>query len=901
MTHPVDDRATAPAAKDPRQKLRRAERVTTASGRGFRRWAAALLTAGVALGGGLLWPSSREQASAAAPAAAKPTPIVPSAVPPTGVRAGPVTTATLEARFAGDVRPFLQKHCYSCHANGKHKGEVALDPYTNLLSVQTDRDKWMHFSEVLKQKLMPPEDKPQPTQAEFDSAVTWINDAVNYCDCSGPRDPGRVMIHRLNRTEYNNTIRDLLGVDAKPAKDFPADETGYGFDNIADVLTVSPLLIEKYLAAADTVMEKVVPIDNPFRQRTKGFKDVELKASGEKNQPGVLVGPGDNSVTYEFVADGQYEFRVKGYQRKVEKSDAVLAVRVDGKEVGKQVEVGGTREKPVTVTVTARVGPGSRKVSFVLANPKTDENAKNAQGKVRPATRSITIEKVDIVGPIGANPPPPSPGYRKIFVSKPGPGVTDEAAAKAIFQRFATRAFRRPAQADEVESLLKVFKSAKADGENFEQSVRLGLTAMLVSPQFLFRIELDPAGSGGGVTAVGGAPAVTPGAGGVVAVASAVASSSAAGAAQGAAVKTAPHLVGEYELVTRLSYFLWSSTPDDELLGLAASRRIRDPQVLEQQVKRMLLDPRSAALVQNFAGQWLELRNLDDYKPDPKFYPGYDDELAASMKKETELFFSNVVREDRSILDLLNGDYTYVNERLAKHYGIANVTGDSFRKVSLAGTKRGGVLTQAAVLTVTAMPTRTSPVKRGKFVLENVLGTPPPPPPPDVPALSEDAKDLSKATLKVRLEEHRKDPNCAVCHIKMDAIGFSLENFDAIGQWRDKDGKFPVDSVGKLSDGTTLNGADGLRKMLLTKQDDFVATVVKKLLTYGLGRGLEFYDQCTVKDVEAAVRKDNYKFSSLVMAIVKSDAFQKRRLLRPEEIRSRQEKADDLRDKKGAK
>jgi hypothetical protein len=838
-----------------------------------RAWAAALLAAVAMVGGGLI--SGGRSTADAAPT---PATFVPTAAPPAPALAGPVTTATLEARFAGQMKPFLTKHCYSCHANGKHKGEVALDPYTNLLSIQTDRDKWLHFSEVLKQKLMPPEDKPQPSQAEFDAAVTWINDAINYCDCTGPRDPGRVMIHRLNRTEYNNTVRDLLGVDVKPAKDFPADDTGYGFDNIADVLTVSPLLIEKYLAAAEAATDKVIPAENPYRQRTRRYGETALKSTGEKNQPGLLVQPGESFATHEFVADGQYEVRVRAGQRKVGKDDAKLSVRLNGREVN-AVEVVAGRDKPAVYKAKITAKAGTHKVGLSLTNPETQDNKQTG----KKSTRSVTIEWVEVDGPIGANPPPPSPGYRKIFVSKPGAGVTDEQAARAIFQRFATRAYRRPAQADEVESLLKVFRSAKSDGENFEQSVRLGLTAVLASPQFLFRIELDPP------AAAAAAPAAAPG-GAVVAAGS---------SASAAAAKPVPYAISDYELAARLSYFLWSSTPDDELLGLATAKRLREPAVLEQQVKRMLQDPRSVALVENFAGQWLELRNLDEYKPDPKFYPTFDDQLAASMKRETEMFFSTVMREDRSILDLLSGDYTFVNERLAKHYGLPNVTGENFRKVSLAGTKRGGVLTQAAVLTVTAMPTRTSPVKRGKFVLENVLGTPPPPPPPDVPALSEDAKDLSKATLKVRLEEHRKDPNCAVCHIKMDAIGFSLENFDAIGQWRDKDGKFPVDSVGKLSDGTTLNGADGLRKLLLTKQDEFVATVVKKLLTYSLGRGLEFYDQCTVKDIEAAVRKDQYKFSSLVMAIVKSYAFQKRRVLRPEEIRSRQEKADDLRDKKG--
>jgi hypothetical protein len=316
------------------------------------------------------------------------------------------------------------------------------------------------------------------------------------------------------------------------------------------------------------------------------------------------------------------------------------------------------------------------------------------------------------------------------------------------------------------------------------------------------------------------------------------------------------------------------------------------------------MDPRSSALVENFAGQWLELRNLDDYKPDTKVYPTWDDQLKNSMKKETELFFENVMRQDRSVLELLTADYTFVNARLAKHYGLdvkPELKGDEFRKVSLAGTKRGGFLTQASVLTVTAMPTRTSPVKRGKYILENVLGTPPPPPPPDVPALSEASKDVSKATLKVRLEEHRKDPNCAVCHIRMDAIGFTMENFDAIGQWRTKDGNFPIDSTGKTPEGTVLNGPEGLRTMLLGRQNDFLDTMTKKMLTYSLGRGLEFYDQCSVKDIEAALRQNQYKFSALVMAIVKSEPFQKRRMLRPDEVRLKAEAAEKPPEKKETK
>jgi hypothetical protein len=776
---------------------------------------------------------------------AEPAPLVPTAVPQTAVG--------LQRRFDTQIKPLLTKHCYSCHANGKHKGDLSLDPYTTLVSVQSARDKWLHISETLKQKLMPPEEKPQPTQAEFDLLIGWVNDALNFCDCSGPRDPGRVAIHRLNRTEYNNTVRDLLGVDVKPAKDFPADDTGYGFDNIADVLSMSPLLAEKYLSAAEQALDSLIPSDRTIQPRVKRYAETALKATGERNTAIQLVQAGEIFFTYDFAADGQYDIRVRGYERSVGNEDVKLSVRLDGREVG-SLTLTGQRDKPVTVKARFASKLGAHKVAIFFTNPKAETNP--ATKKL--SNRSANIDYIEIDGPYNAVAPPPPPGYRKVFIAKPGAGVTEEAAAKAILARFTTRAYRRPSATDEVDSLMKVFRAAKAEGETFEQSVKLALTAVLVSPQFLFRIEIDPPAA---------LSATDPS-------------------------KPVVYLVSDNEFVTRLSYFLWSSTPDDELLSLAASHRIREPATLEAQVKRMLLDPRSSALVENFAGQWLELRNLDDYRPDTKVYPTWDDALRTSMKRETEVFFENIMRQDRSILELLNSDYTFVNERLAKHYGLPEMKGEEFRRVSLAGTKRGGVLTQASVLTVTAMPTRTSPVKRGKFILENVLGTPPPPPPPDVPALSEQPKDTSKATLKVRLEEHRKDPNCAVCHIRMDAIGFTMENFDAVGQWRERDGAFPIDSTGKLPEGTVLKGADGLRQMLLGRQNDFVSTVTKKMLTYALGRGLEFYDQCSVKDIEAAMRLNQYKFSSLILAIVKSEPFQKRRMLRPDEIRLKAEAAD---------
>ncbi|QOV91715.1 DUF1592 domain-containing protein [Humisphaera borealis] len=777
---------------------------------------------------------------------------------PKAAPTAPLSTASLQARFKTDIQPFLAKHCTDCHANGKAKGDFSLDPYKTLLTIQAAKEKWNHVGDVLRQKLMPPEEKPQPSQAEFDRVIQWISDATTFCDCSGPPDPGRVAIHRLNRNEYNNTVRDLLGVDFKPAADFPADDTGYGFDNIADVLTMSPLLAEKYLAAAEAIMESVIPTDNPYRSRVARYGETSFKPTGDSNA-GSLFGRGDTSITHNFIVAGSYEVRLTGWHRKIDGENPKVQVKIAGQDMG-VVELPGSRDKTVTTKLKITAPRGDQKITFTLINPKSiDIKEKN-----RKAVRSAVIENIEVEGPIGVAAPPPSSGYRRIFVAKPGQGgVTEEAAAKMVLQRFLGRAYRRPAANDEVESLLKLYKSARADKETFENSIRLCLTAVLVSPHFLFRVEVDPA------QALAGDPN-----------------------------NPKPYAISDYELATRLSYFLWSSAPDDELMAAAGSGKLRDPAQLEAQVRRLLTDARAMSMVENFAGQWLELRNLEDYSPDPAFYPTFDSDLRAAMKRETELFFETIMKEDRSILELLTGEYTYVNERLAKHYGMSGIAGDQFRRVSLAGSKRAGFLTQASILTVTAMPTRTSPVKRGKYILENVLGTPPPPAPADVPPLSDKPKDVSSATLKIRLEEHRKDPNCAVCHIRMDGIGFTLENFDAIGRWRDKDGIFPIDSSGKMPEGTVLAGPDGLRRMLLARQSDFTSTMIRKMLTYSLGRGLEHNDQCAVKAIDAEVRAKGYKFSSLVLAIVKSAPFQQRRLLRPEEVRIRTEKSLDLQEKK---
>jgi hypothetical protein len=600
--------------------------------------------------------------------------------------------------FQQTLRPFVAKYCFDCHSGEAAEAELSLDSYKTPASMREDRPAWQRVLRMVRGREMPPEDMPQPTTAEVVTVTRWIEEEITRVDCSGPIDPGRVTIRRLNRVEYANTVRDLLGVAFDPGDRFPADDVGYGFDNIGDVLMLPPLLMEKYLDAAEEIAPRAIATD---RKKTK---------------------PDDD--------------------------------------------------------------------------PKARE--------------------------------------RILFV-QPGEGVSEDDAARRVLRRLATGAFRRPVEDGDIERLMRLVRTARERGDGFEGSIRMALQAVLVSPRFLFRIEKDPQPN------------------------------------NAEAVRS----LDEYELATRLSYFLWSTMPDVELFAQATAGTLREN--LDAQVRRMLADRKSRELVENFAGQWLELRNLDTVTPDRKQFASFDEGLRRSMQIEAEMLFEAVMREDRSILDLIDADFTFVDGRLAKHYGLQGVEGDEFRRVQLKETPRGGVITLAGVLTVTSNPTRTSPVKRGKWILENVLGTPPPEPPPDVPMLAEDKNARLSGTLRERMEQHRADPNCAVCHRKMDAMGFALENFDAVGTWREKDGQFPIDPSGELPDGQKFQGAADLKKILRDSgRDDFARCLAEKMLTYALGRGLEPYDKCSVDRIVKQLAAEQYRLSALVLAIVHSDPFQKR-------------------------
>jgi hypothetical protein len=857
--------------------------------------------------------------------------------------------------YQKSVAPLFQKYCYACHGNGAKAGGLALDTYAK------ENQTWETIVNRIQSHEMPPVSmKIQPTVAERDAITNWIGAEIFHFDPKHP-DPGRVTMRRLNRSEYNNTIRDLIGVDFHPADDFPADNSGYGFDDIGDVLSLPPILMEKYLAAANTILNKAIATEatpsrtvrykanlmemgfNADGDRGDGWmpltalEEDELamtvpfsggdytvrvqafgKTRGANPEPVVLTCMLDNTVTTEWKVtavetapgiyearigipegrhrlsvlnhrirggknelqmrngrigaqqpgtifvkwvelegpvkgdtkhylsntarftvpkEGEYLLRAEAYAQQAGPDPAKMEFRIDGKAVtafdvlapadmkalpGQQVfSAELLKAQPRVYEFRTKLAPGPKDFTTAFTNPFADPNNSNPNLRVRDLhVQSVEVVALDEPSPIPAMPDP----MRRLLSKKPN--------ARAVLADFAHRAWRRPVSNAEIDQLMTLYPA----GQPFETAIKQPMKAVLVSPYFLFRGEPN-----------------TP----------------------GGVYTLSAQTLSDLALASRLSYFLWSSMPDDELLALAERGALRPN--LDAQVKRMMASPKAQALVENFAGQWLEIRNLKFIAPDKALYPDFDESLRAAMQKETETFFSSVMREDRSVVDFVNANYTYVNERLARHYGIPNVTGPEFRKVSLEGTPRRGVLTQASVLTLTSNPTRTSPVKRGKWVLEDLLGTPPPPPPPDVPALKEDAKNAT-GTLRQQMEEHRSNPVCASCHARMDPIGFGLENFDGVGAYRAKEGSFPIDSSGKLTSGESFQGAAELSNILATgKRDQFVRTLTEKMMIYALGRGLEYYDRAATDQIVKSVAQNQFRFSSLVLGVVKSVPFEQRR------------------------
>ncbi|HYL34527.1 MAG TPA: DUF1592 domain-containing protein [Bryobacteraceae bacterium] len=640
-----------------------------------------------------------------------------------------------------------------------------------------------------------------------------------------PSDPGRVTARRLNRYEYNNTIRDLLAVDFQPAADFPADDSGYGFDNIGDVLSLSPVLMEKYLAAAEKIAQfaaEPVPLPKPTIQR---------HGRGENRAAGRAA---ELIVSHRFPAEGDYNFviNVSGRPDPLRVRFSIDGAPLPIAKLQPDVEDHGVAEMQLHV----RSGEYTLRAELIPDGPPApDPDFEDGQSP-RPLAEPA-VAYIEVRGPYHPLQPSRSESYARVFPCGHAPGHHSLECVRTSLATLARRAYRRPVTGQEVDSLVRLVQSARQQGDAFDRGMQVAITALLVSPHFLFRIERDPNPSD----------------------------------------PLATHQITDFELATRLSYFLWSSMPDDELFRAASDHSLRQSKILRAQIQRMLADRKAKALVENFAGQWLQLRNLDTLKPDPDRFPAFDGRLRRDLQRESQLFFESILRDDRSILEFLDVDYTFLNERLADFYGIPAVRGAEFRRVTLPpGSHRGGILTQAAILAVSSYPTRTSPVIRGKWILENILDTPPPPPPPNVPNLDEKAIGKT-ASLRTQLEQHRANPVCRGCHARMDVLGFGLENYDAIGRWRTHDGGFPIDASGKLPNGQSFSGPEALKQLLVSDKDAFARCLTDKLLTYALGRGLEDYDQPAVESIVRATAAEGYKFRALVEQIVSSRPFQMRR------------------------
>jgi hypothetical protein len=700
---------------------------------------------------------------------------------------------------------------------------------------------------------------------------------------------GRVTAHRLNRSEYNNTVRDLLGVDFHPADDFPQDDSGYGFDNIGDVLSLSPVLMEKYLAAAEKVARAAVFGPEKLQPTLVRLHPQQARVIPstrplfDYDQTGLTL-PNALHATYRFPVDGEYVIRallggvrpagseglhvalwIDGQQTKTAQFDpgAVAGFEQDRQELymlNQQFRVKVTAGEHWVAVSLPQLYEGLP-ASYAGPNPSTrpapklpdfmpppglppdkiaeiKKKIEARRAEVLPAN-GARINALEIGGPYAQVTGPSTESLKPVYLCGHLDGHHKSTCARKIISGLARLAYRRPVTPQEVDQLAKLASSVQRDGDSFDEGLAVAIEAMLVSPHFLFRIEHDPV------------------------PASAISAQ-------------ATHQLSQYELASRLSYFLWSSMPDEELLAAADRGTLNQPAVIDAQVRRMLADRKSQALVENFGGQWLELRKLESVKPDRQRFPEFDEYLRLSMREETDLFFQSIIREDRSILDFIDGDYTFLNERLADFYHIPGVKGTEFRKVRLTpDSQRSGVLTQASVLTVSSYATRTSPVLRGKWILANILDAAPPPPPPDVPNLDE-SKIGSAASLREQLEQHRKNAVCASCHSRMDPLGFGLENFDGVGKWRTRDGKFPVDSSGTLPDGRTFRGPRELEAIVKSDPKAFARCITRKLLTYALGRGLEPYDDAAVNKIVGDVAAQNYKFSSVVLGIARSLPFEMR-------------------------
>jgi hypothetical protein len=796
----------------------------------------------------------------------------------------PFALAAEPETFEHEVKPLLERSCQPCHNPGLRNADLDLTRFDSEASVLAEPKTWEKVLEKTRTRQMPAQPFPPLEEEELARLTGWVESAFARHDAQGPPNPGRVTARRLNRTEYDNTVRDLLGVSVRPALDFPQDDTGYGFDNNGDVLSLSPALMERYVTAAERVARAALHGPEAPRPSLVRLDSVRARVEPSPEVPHEYDETGlgmRNAAHASFIAPvgGAYVVRaVLGGERPAGSEPVEVGFFVDDVLAGvepldpeglgsfsrdRQDFSGKTRERRVRLAAgehrlagtIVRIFEGLP-ASYGGPNPsrrpvppppvfKPPENASPERiARARAAfekrlaeqapANDVRVARLEVLGPYDPETGPAASSLAKVYGDVPRTRHT-RSAARQILTRLARRAYRRPVTSADVEPLLRLVTQARARGERFEDALSLALQAVLVSPDFLFRVERGSP-----------APDGSPG-----------------------------RVLTDHELATRLSYFVWVSMPDDELFSLADQGRLRRPEVLRAQVARMLADDKALALVEAFAGQWLQFRGLEATAPDRERFPDFDTGLRQAMRRETELLFASLLREDRSLLELLDARYTYLNERLARHYGIPGVKGPEFRRVALPDGRRGGVMTHASVLTVSSYATRTSPVLRGKWILENILNAPPPDPPAGVPRLDE-AKVGAEAPLRQQLEAHRTQPSCRACHEKMDPLGFSLENYDAIGAWRDADGKWPIDASGTLPDGRRFEGAAGLARVLGEDRAAFTRAVASKMMTFAIGRGLERYDRRTVEDVAARVEASGHRLSALVYEIVSSLPFQRR-------------------------
>lgn len=713
--------------------------------------------------------------------------------------------------YERDIFPILKQFCGPCHGASGGESGISLLALKTSADLKTHRETWERVIRQISSGKMPPTGMPAPSATQREMVVQFLGAAMR-----GGSAPARSTMRRLNRAEYNNTVRDLLGVSLRPADDFPSDEVGDGFDNIGSVLSLSPLLMERYLGAAREVAQAAIYTDGSKAIRADATSSEAGNSNPLPDGGRLLYSNGEVEATFTAPVAGTYKLTVAAFQDKAGPENAKMALSANGKPLD-TFEVADARGRPGIYALNFEAPAGRVRVAASFINDFYQKD-----GPPGANDRNLGVLYFELTGPLGAV-AGPSAAQKRIIFTRPTSGDWG-IAERQVLSAFAARAYRRPPTRDQVERLVGVAELAHHNGESFEKGIQLAIEAALCSPNFLFRPEPGPD-------------------------------------------------LDDYALASRLSYFLWSSMPDDALFALAAKGKLRDPAVLVAQAKRMLADPKAAALAENFAGQWLQTRKLASMAPDRARFPEFNDELRQSMATETRLFFQNVVAQDRPILDFLDARYSFVDSRLADLYGIGGVTGKAFRKVELPK-GRAGVITQASVLTVTSNPTRTSPVKRGKWILDNILGEPPPPPPPGVSDLKGEGA-LSSASLRERLEAHRKDALCASCHVQMDGLGFALENYDAVGAWRAKDGVFAIDARGTLPDGAKFEGPIELRDVLLARKGKFVRCLAEKLTTYAIGRGVDERDRATMDGIVRSVGANGYRFSSLVAAIVRSDAFRK--------------------------